>query len=68
MRKHDFSEDDIQNAAKSYRHIYQTQTSVFNAMKRIEADIEPGIIKDEIMKFIDDNNSRLVAIPRELQV
>ena len=37
-------------------------------MKRIEADIEPGIIKDEIMKFIDDNNSRLVAIPRELQV
>ena len=42
MRKGgNFTEDDIDVAAKAYRHIYQCSTTVFNALKRIEADIEP---------------------------
>lgn len=56
-----FSEDDIDIAAKAYRHIYQCSTTVFNAIKRIEADIEPSPIRDEIINFIRDNNLKIVA-------
>ena len=58
-----FSEEEIDDAAKAYRHIYQTQTSLFNAMKRVEADIEPGRIRDAIVAFLQDNNMRIAAIP-----
>lgn len=67
MRKHDFSEEDIDNAAKAYRHIYQTGTSVFNALKRIEADVDEGPVRDAIVSFIRDVNLKIVAIPRELE-
>lgn len=60
---HRFSEQEIDDAAKAYRHIYQTQTSVFNAMKRIEADIEPGRIRDSVLSFLQDNNLRIAAVP-----
>lgn len=68
MKKGGMSDDDISNAAKSYRHLYQSQTSVFNAMKRIEADIDDCEVKKEILSFIRSVNNRLVAIPRELSV
>lgn len=62
MRKGgNFSEDDIDVAAKAYRHIYQCSTTVFNALKRIEADIEPGDVRNEILDFIRDNNLKIVA-------
>lgn len=56
-----FTEDEIDVAAKAYRHIYQCSTTVFNALKRIEADIEPGAVRDEILGFIRDNNLKIVA-------
>ncbi len=56
-----FSDDDIDIAAKAYRHIYQCSTTVFNALKRIEADIEPGAVRDEIITFVRDNNLKIVA-------
>lgn len=56
-----FSEDDIDVAAKAYRHVYQCSTTVFNALKRIETDIEPGDVRDEILSFIRDNNLKIVA-------
>lgn len=62
MRKGgELTEDDIDVAAKAYRHIYQCSTTVFNAVKRIEADIEPGPVRDEILRFIRDNNLKIVA-------
>lgn len=66
MQKHGFSAEEIDDVAKAYRHVYQSNTSVFNAMRRIMADIEEGRIRDSIVRFITDNNFRLVAIPREL--
>lgn len=57
-----FSEEVIDDIAKAYRHIYQSGTSLFNAMRRIEADIEPCKQRDEILTFIRDNNSRIVGI------
>lgn len=66
-RKGDFTPEDIDNAAKAYRHIYQTQTSVFNALRRIEADIEPCPVRDEILKFVRGHNYRIVAVPIDLE-
>lgn len=56
-----YSEADIDDIAKAYRHIYQSGTSLFNALVRIEADIEPSEVRDEILRFIRGNNSRIVA-------
>ncbi len=62
MRKKGFSDDLIEDAAKAYRHIYQTQTSVFNALKRIEADVEDNEVRRNILNFIRNNDLRIVGI------
>lgn len=67
LRKGGFTEDHIDDIAKAYRHIYQTGTSVFNALRRIEADVTPGPIRDSITGFIRDVDLRIVAIPRDLE-
>ncbi len=56
-----YSEAAIDDIAKAYRHIYQSGTSLFNAMVRIEADIEASAVRDEILGFIRGNNNRIVA-------
>lgn len=56
-----FTPEQIDDIAKAYRHIYQSSTSLFNALRRIEADIEPSDYRDEILRFIRENNSRIVA-------
>lgn len=60
-RDNRFSEALVDDAAKAYRHIYQCGTSVFNALRRIEADIEPSELRDNIIGFIRDNNMRIVG-------
>ncbi|MBJ2167214.1 MAG: acyl-ACP--UDP-N-acetylglucosamine O-acyltransferase [Muribaculaceae bacterium] len=60
-RENRFSENLVDDAAKAYRHIYQCGTSVYNALKRIEADIDPSPLRDEIVGFIRDNNLRIVG-------
>lgn len=67
MRKRGFSDEDIDDVAKAYRHIYQSGTSVFNALKRVEADIEPKPVRETILTFIRDNNLRIVAVPVDLE-
>lgn len=67
LRKHGFSEEQVDDIAKAYRHIYQSGTSVFNALKRIEADLEPSTVRDSILAFVRGVNLRLVAIPRDLE-
>ncbi len=67
LRKHGFTEEQIDDVAKAYRHVYQTGTSVFNALKRIEADVEQGDVRNNIVSFIRDCNLKLVAIPQDLE-
>lgn len=67
LRKHGFTEEQIDDVAKAYRHVYQTGTSVFNALKRIEADVEQGDVRNNIVSFIRDCNLKLVAIPQNLE-
>ena len=56
-----FTPEQIDDIAKAYRHIYQSSTSLFNAMRRIETDIEASDHRDEILRFIRECNSRIVA-------
>lgn len=67
LRKHGFTDAQIDEIAKAYRHVYQSGTSVFNALQRIEADLDPGEVRDTIVNFIKGVNLRLVAIPRDLE-
>ncbi|MBD5259269.1 MAG: acyl-ACP--UDP-N-acetylglucosamine O-acyltransferase [Bacteroides sp.] len=67
LRKHGFTDAQIDDIAKAYRHVYQSGTSVFNALQRIEADLDPGEVRDTIVNFIKGVNLRLVAIPRDLE-
>lgn len=53
LQKHaGFSEAQIEDIAKAYRHLYQSQTSVFNALKRIEADVDQSVWRDDILDFV----------------
>lgn len=67
MRKHGFTEDQVDDVAKCYRHVYQSGTSVFNAVKRIEADVEPSDIRSNIVDFIRNHDMKIVAIPADLE-
>ncbi len=66
MRKSDFSDERIDDIAKAYRHIYQSGTSVFNALQRIEADIDASAERDAILRFIRDNKMHIVAVPLDV--
>ncbi len=60
-------EERIDDIAKCYRHIYQTGTSVFNALRRIEADVEETPERNNILSFIEGCNLKIVAIPKDLE-
>lgn len=67
LRKGGFTDEEVDDIAKAYRHIYQTGTSVFNALKRIEADVDPSPERQSIIDFINGCNLRIVAIPKDLE-
>lgn len=52
----------IEDIAKCYRHLYQTGTSVFNAIRRIKEDVEPSAERDAIINFIDEHEHNLAAV------
>lgn len=66
MRKNGISDSIIDDVAKAYRHIYQSGTSVFNALKRVEADVEASEYRDNILAFVRTANYNIVAVPIEL--
>ena len=53
----------IDEIAKCYRHLYQTGTSVFNALRRIKDDVEPIPERDAIIMFIEQHDMNLAAVP-----
>ena len=66
MRKHGFAEEHIGEIAKAYRNIYQSGISVYNALQRIEADVEPSEMRAEILGFVRGNKLRIVALPIDM--
>lgn len=67
MRKRGFTDEQIDDVAKAYRHIYQSGSSVFNALKRVESDVNASEIRDEIVNFIRNNNLMIVATQVDLE-
>lgn len=63
LRKAKKSEGLIEDIAKCYRHVYQTGTSVFNALRRIKDDVEPSKERDAIVLFIESHDRKLAALP-----
>lgn len=64
LRKGKKSDDTIEDIAKCYRHVYQTATSVFNALRRIHEDVDPSPERDEIIDFIESHDLQLAALPQ----
>lgn len=53
----------IDDIARCYRHIYESGTSVFNALKRIELDVPQSDERDAIVGFIRSHDMNIVALP-----
>ena len=51
----------IDDIAKAYRHIYQSSSSLFNALVRIETDIDSSEARDEILEFIRSHKNEIVG-------
>lgn len=62
--KNNFSESAIDDIAKAYRHIYQCNISLFNAVKRIEADVPESEERDAILSFIKETGNKIIALPK----
>ncbi len=67
LRRQGFTAEQIDDIAKAYRLLYQSGTSVFNALQRIEAELPEGEIRDNILGFIKRVNSRLAALPIDIE-
>lgn len=62
LRKGKFSESLIDDIAKCYRHIYQSNTSAFNAMVRIKQDVPSGAERDAIVNFVEGHDYKIAAL------
>lgn len=65
LRKGHFSDEIIEDIAKCYRHIYQSKTSIFNALKRIDFDVAQSPERDAIVNFVRNHNMKLAALNDE---
>lgn len=65
LKKANKSADIIDDIAKCYRHVYQTSTSAFNALRRIKEDVDPSPERDAVISFIVDHDLKLAALPLE---
>lgn len=62
LRKAKFSEETIDNISKCFRHLYQSYTSTFNALRRIEADVDQSPERDAIINFVRNHKYKIAAI------
>lgn len=62
LRKGDFSEATIDAIARCYRHIYQSNTSAFNALIRCKADVDPSPERDAIISFAERHSFKLAGL------
>lgn len=63
LKKAGKSDETIDEIAKCYRHVYQSNTSLFNALQRIMEDIDVVPEVQIIVDFINDHDMKLTALP-----
>jgi len=67
LQRKGYTTEQIDDIAKAYRHVYQSGTSVSNAVRRIIEDLEPSDQRKAIVDFIEQANYRLVGITLTLE-
>lgn len=65
LRKGKMKDDIIDDIAKCYRHLYQTSTAPFNAVRRMEQDVAKSAQRDLIINFIKKHDYKLAALTLE---
>lgn len=65
LRKGKFSEETIDDIAKCYRHLYQCNTSAFNAVKRIMDDVADCPERNEVISFVESHDYQIAAAKTE---
>lgn len=68
LRKCNKSEQVIDDIASAYRHVYHSNTSAFNAYKRIQADVPDSEEKQHILKFMRMHKLNLAALPKDIDL
>lgn len=66
LRRGNKSEQIIDDIASAYRHLYHSNTSAFNALQRIKADVPDSKEKDEIIHFMQAHKLQLAALAKDL--
>lgn len=66
MRKAKFDKDIIEQVAQCFRHLYQSNTSVNNALRRIEIDVPDSKERDMVVDFVRAHDMKLAALPQDL--
>ncbi len=61
LGKSGFSDELIDDIAKSYRHIYQSSIALHHACKRIKEDVEDGKERSNILSFLKRHNYEIAA-------
>ncbi len=61
------SDDIINDIAKCYRHLYQSNTSTENAVRRIKVDVSQSKERDSILKFLEMHDNKIVASPLDIE-
>ncbi|MBD5348432.1 MAG: acyl-ACP--UDP-N-acetylglucosamine O-acyltransferase [Bacteroides sp.] len=65
LRMGKFKDETIDDIAKCYRHIYQSNTSAYNAMVRVKADVPESDERNEIIRFIETHNLKIASLSYE---
>lgn len=68
MKFGNFSEELIDDIAKCYRHIYQSNTSPFNALIRVRQDIPDGPERQAVLDFVEGHDHRIAALNVESKI
>lgn len=64
LKRAKMSDEVINDIAKCYRHVYQTTTSIFNALRRIRQDIDVCDEREAILSFIEGHDMKLAGLPK----
>ncbi len=62
LRKGGFSEETIKDISKCFRHIFRSTTATYNALRRIQEDIQPSAERDAIIDFVKAHDFKLAAV------
>ncbi len=65
LGKGNFSDEIIDEIAKCYRHLYQSNTSVYNAVKRMGYDVKECDEREEIINFINSHDRKIAGVTFE---